>query len=471
MMTTQQLPTVDSDAQLVEWSLTGDRDAFAQIVERYKSLVCSITYGATGSLAWSEDLAQETFVTAWKQLTDLHEPSKLRSWLCGITRNLLGKELRRRGHEPMDAAEPLDAIHNSAAPEPLPSAQAISREEEAILWRALERIPETYREPMILFYREQRSVERVAAELELTEDAVKQRLSRGRKLLADEVAAFVEGTLERTTPGKAFTLDVLAMLPIGPATAGAIVAGKGTAAAKSTLGAAWLAPFVGIVAGMGAQWLAIQASTKRERRAKVIAFSVSWILALGIAFGGPRVVALLGHHFGWNARQYFTAMASFWWSFAMLVAGFGVISYRQNRAAPPSSLNPISAGRVAAVVAGTHLLMYWCVMFLAWRAADLLTAGVIAGTMLLSGCWHFVRSRGQTGPAFAMAYLEQLAACCAGLLAFLNVRLDVWLAYWRGISVAEIHSLFPFWLIPAYTLVLVLWVVGFLAVTKPKTRL
>jgi hypothetical protein len=321
---------------------------------------------------------------------------------------------------------------------------------------------------LILFNREHRSVERVAAELELSEDAVKQRLSRGRKLLADEVAAFVEGTLERTTPGRAFTLDVMSVLPVGPATASTLLAGKGTAATKSAFWVAWLAPFVGIVAGMGAQWLAIQASTKQERRAKVMAFSVSWILALGIAFGGPRAVALLGHHFGWNARQYFAAMASFWWSFAMLVAGFGVISYRQNGAAPQSSLNPISAGRVAAVVAGTHLMMYWCVMFLAWRAADRLTAAVIAGIMLLSGCWYFVRSRGKTGPAFAMAYLEQLAACCAGLLAFLNVRLDVWLAHWREITVAEIHSLFPFWLIPAYTLLLVLWIVGLLAVTKPK---
>src|ERR1051326_1920483 len=58
MMTTQTMaPAANNDAQLVEWSLTGDRDAFRQIVERYKSLVCSITYNATGSLTLSEDLA------------------------------------------------------------------------------------------------------------------------------------------------------------------------------------------------------------------------------------------------------------------------------------------------------------------------------------------------------------------------------------------------------------------------------
>ena len=97
--------------------------------------------------------------------------------------------------------------------EALPSEQAISREEEAILWRSLERIPELYREPLILFYREHQSIESVAAELELSEDAVKQRLSRGRKLLQEEVQAFVETALRRTAPGEAFSGAVLAALP------------------------------------------------------------------------------------------------------------------------------------------------------------------------------------------------------------------------------------------------------------------
>lgn len=237
-MATEKMATaVDNDAQLVEWSITGDREAFARIVERYQSLVCSITYGATGSLTLSEDFAQETFVTAWKQLPELREPSKLRAWLCGIARNLIGKELRRQGREPIHAAEPLDAIQEPLAPEPSPSAVAISREEEAILWRALEQMPATYREPLILFYREQQSVERVAVELELSEDAVKQRLSRGRTMLTEQVAAFVEGALRQTTPGKAFTLGVLAALPVLTTSAKAAVIGataaKGSAAAKS----------------------------------------------------------------------------------------------------------------------------------------------------------------------------------------------------------------------------------------------
>src|SRR5437867_6004013 len=244
MTMTQAVKTTDSsDSELVTQSLAGNRDAFGSIVARYQSLLCSLAYSATGSLSQSEDLAQETFVTAWKQLADLREPEKLRSWLCRISRNLTHDALRRQVREPIHQAAPLEEIQESPAPEPLPSDGAISREEEAILWRSIERIPESYREPLVLYYREQQSVENVAAALDLSEDAVKQRLSRGRKLLHEQVLAFVEGALERTSPGKAFTIGVLAALPAFtiPAKAAAVgvAAAKGGTTAKAAAASGW----------------------------------------------------------------------------------------------------------------------------------------------------------------------------------------------------------------------------------------
>lgn len=55
------------------------REAFAQIVARYQPLVCALAYSATGSLSESEDLARETFLTAWKKLPRLRESHKLKS--------------------------------------------------------------------------------------------------------------------------------------------------------------------------------------------------------------------------------------------------------------------------------------------------------------------------------------------------------------------------------------------------------
>ncbi|HEX7654953.1 MAG TPA: sigma-70 family RNA polymerase sigma factor, partial [Verrucomicrobiae bacterium] len=211
-------PAANEDAALVSATLAGNRDAFGQIVSRYQSLICSLAYSATGSLGQSEDLAQETFITAWKHLGHLRERNKLRSWLCGIARNRINNFLRREGREPVRLAEPLEEASENQAPEPLPVDHAISQEEAQILWRSLERIPEIYREPLVLFYREHQSVEAVADQLELSVDTVHQRLSRGRKMLQDQVMSFVEGALARSNPGKAFTLGVLAALPLALST-------------------------------------------------------------------------------------------------------------------------------------------------------------------------------------------------------------------------------------------------------------
>jgi RNA polymerase sigma factor (sigma-70 family) len=242
MMTTKIMPVAaNNDAELVGGTLAGNRDAFSQIVSRYQSLICSLAYSATGSLGQSEDLAQETFITAWKHLGHLRERDKLRAWLCGIARNRINNFLRREGREPVRDAEPLEEISQSHSSEAQPAEQTISNEEQAILWRSLEKIPEIYREPLVLFYREHQSVEAVAEKLGLTEDAVKQRLSRGRKMLHEQVLAFVEGALEKTNPGKVFTLGVLAALPAltisaKAATIGAAAKGSATAKAAGAMG-------------------------------------------------------------------------------------------------------------------------------------------------------------------------------------------------------------------------------------------
>jgi len=95
MMTSKAMPlATPNDAEIVAASLSGERDAFGQIVARYQSLICALAYNATGDLSRSEDLAQETFITAWKKVGELREPGKLRPWLCGIAHNLISNWLR-----------------------------------------------------------------------------------------------------------------------------------------------------------------------------------------------------------------------------------------------------------------------------------------------------------------------------------------------------------------------------------------
>src|SRR5438067_1616093 len=85
----------ESDSNLWQLVCRGSASAFEVLVRRYQSLVCAVAYSACGNLALSEDVAQETFWTAWRQRAALEQPDRLKAWLCGIARNL-AKDARRK---------------------------------------------------------------------------------------------------------------------------------------------------------------------------------------------------------------------------------------------------------------------------------------------------------------------------------------------------------------------------------------
>jgi len=489
MMTEETMTATEcSDAELVSGTLAGDRDAFSRIVSRYQILICSLAYSRIGNLGMSEDVAQETFITAWKHLRLLREPEKLRAWLCGIVRNRIHKHLYQEGRQPVHDAEPLEAVAASPACEALPSEQAISREEEAILWRSLEKIPDLYREPLILFYRQYQSIEHVAMELELSEDAVKQRLARGRKLLQEEVQAFVENTLRRTAPGQAFSGAVFAALPLvaGPAATASLGMGaKGTAAAKSGFVATWLAPlapFLGIAAGAGAQCLLIRAGTTdpKLRAKKMTQAILGWVVVIGLAWGGEITVRSLAHHFDWSGRTLFIMLAGFWWLYCCamiacmcIMAGRGLSFRLTNELAGDASQSgrePMKPWLLAIVAAGMHLALFSPMIREAWIAEDLLGAWSLAGAMVILGALAFFRLRGKTGAAAAQAGSGHLAVCSAVLLVALNLRIDVWVASAYGVTVVEAHRLQPIWIVPLLTLAFVVWAGVLTALSKAKSR-
>lgn len=344
MMTTETMTAfTPDDAELVAGTLSGDRNAFSKIVSRYQSLICSLAYSATGSLSQSEDLAQETFIAAWKHLRHLRERHKLKAWLCGIARNRINNCLRREGREPLREAEPLETLHEASAAEPLPHDHAISKEEETILWRSLERLPQTYREPLVLFYREHQSIENVAAALDLTEDAVKQRLSRGRKLLAEEVASFVEGALARTNPGKAFTLGVLAALPLAmtstakAATLAAAAKGGAKAVGATGLLGVLLSPVLVLLGNYIPYRMGLaEARSEEERRGVKALFRNALMGSLALSF---VLLAVLWFTLDENIRAkiQFTDAISTWFGglvvfYLMLLFGFALAGMPRRRA-------------------------------------------------------------------------------------------------------------------------------------------
>jgi RNA polymerase sigma factor (sigma-70 family) len=252
-------------------SLAGDRQAFGKIVLRYQGLLCSLAYSSVGDLSQSEDIAQEAFVEAWKRLDTLREPARLKSWLCGILRFKVSHFRRREARQPVRNAEELDERRGHGADRARTEDMAIRDEQQALLWQAIGNVPENYREPLILFYREDRSVKDVAAMLDLSEDTVKQRLSRGRKLLQAEMIGYVEDALSRSKPGASFAAGVLVAISAIPAPAKA--ATLGTAAVKAGSWFKWanIVTFAAAFSGAVSAFFGLRASldqsrTRRERQ-------------------------------------------------------------------------------------------------------------------------------------------------------------------------------------------------------------
>ncbi len=299
MMTKTSHPNETDDAALVGSALQGNVTAYGQLVERHQSLACSVALGICGDLHRSEDIAQETFVAAWKQLRDLREPNKFKPWLCGIVRNLSHSSLRKDERMPVAETDAPSDESGEADDGPSPAEQTIDSEERAILLRQLQELPPLYREPMVLFYRQNESVNSVAEALGLSEDAVKQRLSRGRAMLAERIERALGSVLRRTTPTVVFTLAVMGALGASTATASAAaVTGAGAKMAKgSAIGGAAAVPFIAGAAGM---WSLFRSQTQSARTPRERGFAV-WTLAgftalgfvVSLAFGmrGIRMMA------------------------------------------------------------------------------------------------------------------------------------------------------------------------------------
>jgi RNA polymerase sigma factor (sigma-70 family) len=174
---------IATDHELVEASRRGERDAFGRLVARYQDVVWAVSYSSTGDRTLGEDVAQETFIAAWRQLGQLRDAVQIRPWLCGIARNLGRKAKRRTWRE-----EPGDA---DIAATGNPFDAAAQAEVERVVRDALARVPDGYREVLVLYYRENRSIRDVAQTLGLSESAVMQRLTRGRRFLAEGVTQLV----------------------------------------------------------------------------------------------------------------------------------------------------------------------------------------------------------------------------------------------------------------------------------------
>lgn len=174
-----------TDQLLVEKTLGGDRDAFADLVDRYVGLVHGVIAHRIRRPDEVEDLVQDVFFKAYQELPRLREPARFSSWLNRIATNRAQAWLRQRQAHKTTTSPDLDALG-------LPSGDGqerdlVEREAHAALWRAVDRLRPELRQVVILYHFEDCPQSDIARFLGISVPTVKWRLMRARKRLRREL--------------------------------------------------------------------------------------------------------------------------------------------------------------------------------------------------------------------------------------------------------------------------------------------
>lgn len=183
----------------LEQARRGDKSAFGQLIEAYQGPVFNLAYRMLGNRGEAEEAAQEAFIRAYTRL-DTYDPSrKFSTWMLSITSNYCVDLLRKR-------RALLLSLDQSLPPHPAlmsdrddnPEVQAADSEREAMVQALLEHLPEDYRQAVVLRYWYDLSYEEIADVMETSVSAIKSRLFRARRQLAE--VSVEEGMFQSMQP-------------------------------------------------------------------------------------------------------------------------------------------------------------------------------------------------------------------------------------------------------------------------------
>jgi RNA polymerase sigma-70 factor (ECF subfamily) len=184
---------MNSTEELVARVRAGDEEAFRLIFDRYSRPVLGFIFDMVGDRSLAEDLAQETFVRAFRGLSALREETKLSTWLFGIARNCALEQLRTRrrdaGNVEIDA-EPAFELHDRAR---TPSGELLDKELSGIIQTALGKLDEDKRTVFTLKVLQQRSYEEIAEITGFSVGKLKTDLHRARAEMRKRIGPYLGG--------------------------------------------------------------------------------------------------------------------------------------------------------------------------------------------------------------------------------------------------------------------------------------
>ena len=184
------------ERKLLEMSAQGDTAAFGEIVRRYQHPVYAAALQIVKVPAAAQDVAQETFISAFAALKNLRSPDTFPAWLRKITRNkalACRKELVRSA--PLEEAGALLSPDDASAAEK----EDEGKETEAFegeIRRVVSSLSDTLRFPLLLCYLEDVPTREAARFLGISEGAVRKRLHDGKKKIQERIVRMAEKTFQ-----------------------------------------------------------------------------------------------------------------------------------------------------------------------------------------------------------------------------------------------------------------------------------
>ena len=181
----------------------GDRVEFARLVETYSGMVFNLALKMLENPQDAEDVLQETFLKAYGGLKNFDGRSKLSTWLYRIATNEALMLLRKSKRILTSIDEPLEEDGELETPLQivdwccLPEDELMTSETRAYLIKAVEILPASLRVVFILRDLEGLSTQETSEVLDLSETAVKTRLSRARFRLREELTSYFSETAAR----------------------------------------------------------------------------------------------------------------------------------------------------------------------------------------------------------------------------------------------------------------------------------
>lgn len=151
-----------------------DHAGIAQLVEMYASMIYRIAYTRMQNVTDAEDITQEVLLKYLKTGKTFRDEEHRKMWLIRVTVNTIKSSLTSAWRRHTVALDDVTEPSYEAADLP-------------VLQEKVEKLPERYRLPMYLYYYEELSVKEIAHVIKSTEGTVKSLLSRGRKMLRDEL--------------------------------------------------------------------------------------------------------------------------------------------------------------------------------------------------------------------------------------------------------------------------------------------